>query len=578
MEQNTRLPIKIVEPHASDFRQPQGGGGRRKQFGAVTDKVRKRHAEQLDKVAAHFAGWFKEAPSIPAVARVVLKRDALAKSYRPTKLFSDETCPIMGGGRFGELFVGVTRSRLRKLRERILTGTSMVDKANISTIQQIEPFTAQDAVGVEGIDGLANVLEGKGHRLKLRLFVHASAVENARLVKRLLKLTQGLGLPQPDELRYGQGSCVLRLTGVTPDHVAALAGFAGTRSLATFPAFTVVKTASIPVGSVTALTFPEPDPAADYPIIGVVDTGTDPRDPVLAPWVAAREIYVPDVDADFDHGSFVSGLAVYAQVLNDDRFPGHPVKVLDVRAVPKSGAILEDDLLAILEEVIPKYPAVRVWNLSLNTTEVSDDVFSDLAMALDALMDEHGVTIACSAGNYKRIPFRGWPPEDLGEDDRIKSPADAVRAIAVGSLAHLDRPGSRVRREDPSPFTRRGPGAAFLPKPELVHYGGNCKPDGDFTQIGVRSLNGKGNIAEDIGTSFSAPLVANVLANIDGAIQGPVSPCLLRALAIHSAALGNPDLTAVELRYKGFGVPGELAGIVTCAPWEATLIFEPELV
>lgn len=32
-----------------------------------------------------------------------------------------------------------------------------------------------------------------------------------------------------------------------------------------------------------------------------------------------------------------------------------------------------------------------------------------------------------------------------------------------------------------------------------------------------------------------------------------------------------------ELHYRGFGVPGEISDILTCAPWQATLIFEPEL-
>ena len=116
-----------------------------------------------------------------------------------------------------------------------------------------------------------------------------------------------------------------------------------------------------------------------------------------------------------------------------------------------------------------------------------------------------------------------------------------------------------------------------MPKPDLTHYGGNCKPDFDYTQVGVRSLDGNGQIAEWIGTSFSTPLVTSILANIKSSIKDNTTPCLIRALAVHSAVLKYNGLTPEELRYRGFGIPGELTSILTCSPWEATLIFEPEL-
>lgn len=46
---------------------------------------------------------------------------------------------------------------------------------------------------------------------------------------------------------------------------------------------------------------------------------------------------------------------------------------------------------------------------------------------------------------------------------------------------------------------------------------------------------------------------------------------------IQSAALSSDPIVAADLHYRGFGVPGEVSDILTCAPWQATLIFEPEL-
>jgi hypothetical protein len=198
-------------------------------------------------------------------------------------------------------------------------------------------------------------------------------------------------------------------------------------------------------------------------------------------------------------------------------------------------------------------------------------------MELDALQRRYDVTFVSCAGNYMASPLRGWPPEDLGEVDRVHPPADSALGLTVGSMAHLDRADSRVRREEPSPFTRRGPGAAFLPKPEVSHYGGNCAANLDYHQIGVVSLDGSGRLAEAIGTSFSTPIVSSLLASIRAGVVEPLSRNLAKALLVQSAALRCGAIDVPDLRYRGFGIPGEIDDILTCAPWQATLILEPEI-
>lgn len=572
MDENLRLPIKIVESSKEDFSRPDSGGAARKIFNSVTQEIRQSNVQQLVSIERYFDNWFKENPYLPAVAKVILIKDALAKSHRPSSLFAPKTCPIIGCRDFGELFISVKREGLYNLRQRILTDQSHLAKANISTIERIEPFTAKDAVGYIEPDTLQ-----KTHKLRLRLFIHNSPSVNEALFEKFKELIENLNLPTPQEIFYAKNIKILKLTNVRHSHIDKLTRFAGTQSLDTFPHFDLLKTASIPVAAADPRNFKKPDVKFNYPMIGVVDAGINPDDPILSPWIIKRHIYVPQSDADYNHGSFIAGLAIYGRQLNDNRFPYCPVKLVDVMAVLKGGRVPEDELLTILEEVIPKHPEVKFWNLSLNINSVNDSAFSPFAIALDTLQDKYKVTFVISAGNYTNPPLRGWFPEDLGEADRIFSPAESVRGITVGSLAHLDRPGARVKREQPSPFSRRGPGTAFLPKPELTHYGGNCKANLDYTQIGVRSLNGQKSIAESIGTSFSTPLVTAILANIEASINSPVSPCLVRALAVHSAVINTPELTPMELRYKGFGVPSDLTSILTCSPWEVTLIFKPEL-
>ena len=526
------------------------------------------------------------APSgLPVVARVVLKEDALAKSHRPRSLFSSNTCPIIGAETFGNLLVSVRHAGLARLEAAIGTGQTGAISADLSTVNRIEPYTAEDAVGPFGTEGVTHRLrEERVDRLKIRLFRHRDPDLDERVLNAFRALASSLGLAAPEALNYLDDIRVFRLRHPAPEHVARLAAFVGTQSVRPFPRFRLVAQ-YIPQGALTAAQFPAPDPQRDYPVVGLIDSGTDPDNPLLQAWVIRRdETDVPRADQDNNHGSFVAGLIANAQVLNhgDTRFPSTQAKLLDVVAMPRDGvAVSEDDLLQAIHRAVMTHPDVKVWNLSISL--VSDvcrnEAFSDFAVALDALQERYDVTIVTCAGNYVTPPLRGWPaqPHELGETDRVHPPGDSIHAVTVGSLAHRDHSKSRVRAGEPSPFSRRGPGAAHLPKPEVCHYGGNCDGEGNCQQIGVLSVASHSMVAEAVGTSFSTPLVASILANVRAGIAEPTSRNLAKALLIHSAALASEPIISSEIHYRGFGVPGEITDVLTCAPWQATLIFEPEI-
>jgi hypothetical protein len=116
----------------------------------------------------------------------------------------------------------------------------------------------------------------------------------------------------------------------------------------------------------------------------------------------------------------------------------------------------------------------------------------------------------------------------------------------------------------------------YLPKPEICHVGGNCDSSGNCSQVGVLSVDGKGNIAEDIGTSFATPLASSLAANVDARIAEG-SHLLTRALLVHSAAWRTGKVDKERLDFVGFGMPGDVDEILSCEQWRATLIFELSL-
>lgn len=577
-----RLPIKVVIPQDGDVVPKPGGGSPRKVFGEVTDEVRKSLLGQLGDVREHFRAVL-QTQSSPAVARVVLKEDSLAKSHRPKRLFTKDTCPVIGAETFGELLVSVDQNGLARLESQIKAAATKEVEADISTVSRIEPFKADDAAGHLGISGLQEfVKEHYPEKIKLKLFRHGKREADEAVLIEFQKLLASLGIEGAEQVSYAKHLRIFRLKGVTADLVPRLAGFVGTQSISPFPQFGLFAQ-YIPLGTPSTKSFPPPDPKITYPLVGVIDSGTDPGNALLSPWVFARDDDdVPASDQDNNHGSFVAGLIANGRILNhgDDRFPSAQAKIVDVVAMPKDGTpVHEDDLLATIKRAVAKFPECKVWNLSISKVSATctDDSFSDLAIALDDLQEQHDITFVVCAGNYSLQPFRGWPAEDLAGADRVFPPADSLHALTVGAVAHADHASTRVKKWQPSPFSRRGPGAAFLPKPEVCHIGGNCDPTGDCRQVGVISVDGVGNLAEAIGTSFSTPLVSAILANVRSGVTDPISRNLAKALVVQSAALSSEPVTAQDLPYRGFGVPGELSDILTCAPWQATLIFEPQL-
>ena len=575
-----RLPIKVVLSRNEDWFRPEGGGGGRKMFGDVTSEVRASLSGQLADAASRL--HVADETSLPAVGRVVLKREALAKSHRPAKLFHG-TCPIIGVGHLGELLISLRPSRVGELIARIGADTTKEGQADISTIAQILPHEADAATAPETVEELAARLEHSPSPLKLRLFRHGSSAIDEKIENAFLAEVETLKLSSPEPFHYAEGLCIYRIKDAGADTVRRLARFVGTQSVSTFPIYKSVRTSATRVRAARISDFPAPEPGRDYPVVGLIDSGVNPHAPLLAPWILSHEIEVHPSEQDLEHGSFVAGLLVHGRLLNqnDPGFPDGSCRIVDVVAVPKGG-LSEDQLLTIIEEVVPKYPQVRVWNLSVNSVAglCQDDSFSDFAMALDEIQAKHGVRFVVSAGNYVTPPLRGWPAEDLGEADRICAPADSVHAITVASVAHIDRPNSKVRSGEPSPFSRRGPGPVYLPKPDLSHYGGNCDAGLGCVQTGVLSLDANGDVAESIGTSFATPLVTSLYATVDAELTGKVapSPNLVKALLIHSALVSKGALTVVDMKYRGFGVPGGVAEVLSCVKFAATLIFEPELV
>ena len=324
-------------------------------------------------------------------------------------------------------------------------------------------------------------------------------------------------------------------------------------------------------------------PAEDAPLIGIIDSGLNVH-PLLDS-IAVGAIGVPtgrDAADAFGHGTRVAGVAAYgdlrAQLGAGQLRPGARIcaaKVLNdsgdfdnTRLVPK----LMDEAIRGLHQTY----GCRVFVLALGDRKRPYDggKVGAWAATLDALARELNILIVVSAGNRKpRIGQRleeavtEYPGYLLEDGNRFFEPAGAANVLSIGSLAHgegLDRslasyPQVRTitRSNEPSPFTRIGPGVGGATKPELVDIGGTMVFDPDILDLrDGKSLASAGiltthNLAIDrlftstSGTSIAAPRVAFRAAQLLQRIP-TASANLLRALLVGAARV--PEEALVRLK------------------------------
>jgi len=185
--------------------------------------------------------------------------------------------------------------------------------------------------------------------------------------------------------------------------------------------------------------------------------------------------------------------------------------------------------------------------------------------------------IFVSAGN--RAPRGGTSieqsvthyPEYLLEDaNRLFEPAGAVNVVTVGSIAHGSGLGTRHADDthvqaitgpmEPSPFTRSGPGAAGITKPDFVDLGGTVLYDAvsrrlleppQVPETGIVTLNH--NFLQQLftsakGTSYSAPILARKAALLLQRFP-TASANLVRALLAGASAVpdaSNDKLSTID--------------------------------
>ena len=580
------LPIKLVLPKTTDI-VPNTSGGNLKFFGEVTPELKKDITDKFESLLSFYSNVFDENETIPAVGKITVKPEAIAKSYKPSDLCRD--CPIIGSEDLDEIYIKVNRKNIQDTIKMVQNPPSQKFQANMTAIVDIQPIKAKEKISPSLQSMAQDDFNSIKTAIKLKIFDFNDDFDNTQIWNYVTrKLQQSHFGNKYEIISYGEQLKFLKIEVNSYDDIIKLASINGVKTVSFFQEYSLPRNDFLSTDLQTKLDNEYRDSDVT---IGIIDGGISDDNPFLKPYVIAREEYVNKAYQNPKHATFIASTIQYGNVLNNlPTSESYRFNFVDIVAIPNSDEdfgltdfITEDDLMEIIEEVMKKYsPTTKIWNLSLGLeNKPCDGSMSDLGMFLDYIQDTYHVQIFVSSGNINSLPLRNWPPQkDIGEHDRLISPADSVRAITVGSVALFDSIDSIVKFNEPSPFSRRGPGANYIVKPDIVDYGGNFSTSYKIDGLGVNGLDPSGKIIEGNGTSYSTPRALQKYASI---YEEMINPDLLlaKAMLIHSARMNSRDLLddhPDNIKYYGFGIPSSnTQDILQCSQDCVTLVFRQKI-
>lgn len=369
-------PIQIVL-NAENYEEARdkGGGGSRTDFFADKDGAFREHKAELIKQLQAVATALRAQPeSEIGYAKVILRREAWAKSHRPVKkLFKLERTPIVGGDDLGVMLVEITPEAALAIAQDIaqhaeergikkyddLKGKDVpnpsVCRSETGAIERVElyqaadkrQFSAQEAVAWLSSDGI-----GGNYQIELfelpppRQTWDAQSVQRQRLyesfVQGLHAIGQGMVAHTLRLTRHRQPLLAVRLgVSALPPAINLLpqSQKPSTQEVSVFNTdvgyhqkllsfldrHPLVRRIELPGKVIRSSTvnatrlrpdtveIPAPDMRRSYPRLGIIDGGISPA---LSDWVIHRWDLLADEHADLRHGTFIAGLTALGTQLN----------------------------------------------------------------------------------------------------------------------------------------------------------------------------------------------------------------------------------------------------------------------
>lgn len=552
------------------------GGGGGTLFTEVDAAYRQSLVQSVENAVNSLQAEHSQFPNAPSILAIKLREKAIAKSHRPLKLSEEADLVSAGHAGVDEMLVCLTQAAVQNLKNVILNRSTNAIKENLSAIENVYAWNRER----RNPEGVSALLE-RGSAI-IRLFQYNRHDLNTSNYSGITEVLRKLGIKN-EQFYRSRGLplfAIKDIHNIDLEKLDHLLLYPGMKMIFAEPIFAPTSTVQPSNGvSSNRTTLPL---VSIPPTVAVFDTGVSDNATAINGWIQSKDVYILPPDTNYEHGTAVASLVSGAAHFNQSHpwLPSNQSYVHDVVALESSGSKLTD-LEIRLTEAVKKRPDIKVWNLSLGAQPCKEQEFSEFSILLDELSDKYGILFVVAAGNYLELPRREWPATGI-YNDRISSPGESIRSLTVGSITHQHESDSLSVEGTPAPYSRRGPGPLFTPKPDICHVGGGVHAPWNAGNTSLTVLTPNNFLSNSFGTSFAAPLVSTMAAHAWNILQQNSAmrpePALIKALMIHSAQLASPDYTPVERRYFGVGRPDGILNALYDSDDSFTLVFKADLV
>lgn len=258
------------------------------------------------------------------------------------------------------------------------------------------------------------------------------------------------------------------------------------------------------------------------------------------------------------HGSAVTASVLFGQLTPGEPLPDAAATVTHYQVVegPDAGSSEYPWLLNQIRHVVTR-DRPKLVNLSLGPRVPIDDREPHRWTAvLDKLAEETGTLFVTAAGNDGHL-------DRASNLHRVQVPGDMVNGLCVGAFV----PSSTTAGWKVADYSGRGPGRpGSRIQPAVVAFGGESE--------GQRfpRLRHDGQLLRDShGTSYAAPLVTHLAAQLTRELGPRADAPTLRALIVHSASRSDEH----EALDVGYGrIAANVDDILECGPNQVTAIYQ----
>ena len=310
------LPIKVVYQKKTDTRRNKGGGTV-KFFGKVTPELQRNISDKFSYILEFYQDVFEENRLVPAVGKITVKQEAIAKSHKPNDLC--RMCPIIGGGGLDEIYIKLTPESIQETISLVKDPPTKRFQANLTTITDIQPIHAAEKISesllIISAQGGFDTIQKK---IKIKLFDFCNELDNTQIETYVMQKLLGLNLADtPELIAYGESIKYIKVSVSRYEDIQRIATINGVKTIDFFRSYTLPKGMEISSEAENCFREEACESTRDSDVcIGIIDGGISENNTLLAPYITDRRIYIAPEYQNNDHATFIASIIQYGNELN----------------------------------------------------------------------------------------------------------------------------------------------------------------------------------------------------------------------------------------------------------------------